>query len=238
MQYNIMENKKILIIDDDKSLCQSLEIGLRRSGAEVLTASNGKSGLQKFYEQHPDVVVLDIRMPEMDGWETCRMIRLVSDTPIIMLTSVSQEHEIVRGLRKGADDYVTKPFSNAILSARIEALLRRTGGQTASAEDDIYEDGYLHMDLANRVVMKKDERVKLSSTEFRLLEYLFENAGRTLSYESILTNVWGWECQQSVEYVHVYTSRLRTKLERDPRQSEYIVTEHGFGYGFFKRSKT
>lgn len=231
-----MENKTILIIDDDKSLCQSLEIGLRRNGAEVLTATNGKSGLQKFYERHPDLVVLDIRMPEMDGWEACRLIRLVSDTPIIMLTSVSQENEIVRGLRKGADDYVTKPFSHAILSARIEALLRRTNGQRVS-DDDTYEDGHLHIDLTNRIVMKNEERIKLSSTEFRLLEYLFENAGRTLSYESILTNVWGWECQQSVEYVHVYTSRLRTKLERDPRQAEYIVTEHGFGYGFFKRSK-
>lgn len=233
-----MENKKILIIDDDKSLCQSLEIGLRRNGAEVLTASNGKSGMQKFYEQHPDLVVLDIRMPEMDGWETCRMIRLVSDTPIIMLTSVSQEHEVVRGLRKGADDYVTKPFSHAILSARIEALLRRSVGQRTNDESHLYNDGYLSIDVANRLVLKQEERVKLSSTEFRLLEYLYENAGRMLGYESILTHVWGWECQQSVEYVHVYVSRLRTKLERDPRQAEYFITEHGFGYGFFKRSKS
>lgn len=232
-----MENKKILIIDDDKALCQSLEIGLKRSGADVFIANNGQTGLQKFYESRPDVIVLDIRMPEVDGWETCRLIRMVSNVPIIMLTSVCQEHEVVRGLRKGADDYVTKPFSHAILSARIEALLRRTSGQSGGANESIYDDGFLRIDPENRLVEKENERIKLSSTEFRLLEYLFENAGRMLSYESILANVWGWECQQSVEYVHVYTSRLRTKLERDPRNAQYFVTEHGFGYGFFKRSK-
>jgi len=106
----LLQNKKILVIDDDKALCQNLEIGLSRQGALVASANNGQSGLKKFYEMQPDLVILDLRMPEMDGWETCRLIRLVAQTPIIMLTSVAQEHEVVRGLRKGADDYVTKPF--------------------------------------------------------------------------------------------------------------------------------
>lgn len=230
----MIQNKKILIVDDDKALCQSLEIGLTRQGAQVLTAYNGQAGLQKFYEQQPDLVVLDLRMPEMDGWETCRLIRLVSTVPIIMLTSASQDHEIVRGLRKGADDYVPKPFSHEVLSARIEALLRRADYQAPSVAGQIYDDGYLLIDVEHRIVKKAGQRVKLSTVEFKLLSYLFEHAGRPMSNEAILGHVWGWENQQSIEYVHVYVSRLRTKLEKEVREPHYLVTEYGFGYGFYK----
>ncbi len=227
-----LQNKKILIIDDDKALCQSLEIGLSRQGAKVWSANNGQSGLKKFYEQQPDTVILDLRMPEMDGWETCRLIRLVAQTPIIMLTSVAQEHEVIRGLRKGADDYVTKPFSHEILLARIATVLRRTEQQNATDGDQPYNDGYLQIDFEQRLVMRGGERIKLSAIEFRLLQYLFENAGQILTSEAILTHVWGWESQQNVEYVHVYLSRLRAKLEKDPRNAQYFVTERGLGYSF------
>jgi DNA-binding response OmpR family regulator len=230
----LLQNKKILVIDDDKALCQNLEIGLSRQGALVTSANNGQSGLKKFYETHPDLVILDLRMPEMDGWETCRLIRLVAQTPIIMLTSVAQEHEVVRGLRKGADDYVTKPFSHDILLARVAALLRRSSQFTVSDNSYDYDDGYLQIDFDRRIVSKAGERIKLSATEFRLLRYLFDHAGRALTNEAILNNVWGEESQQNVEYVHVYLSRLRTKLEKDPRNAQYIVTEYGLGYRFYK----
>jgi DNA-binding response OmpR family regulator len=231
---NILENKKILVIDDDKSLCQNLDIGLSRCGATVISANNGHSGLKKFYEARPDLIILDLRMPEMDGWETCRLIRMVAQTPIIMLTSVAQEHEVVRGLRKGADDYITKPFSHDILLARAEAVLRRTEPPSSGENGHDYDDGYLLINFEQRVVSKAGERIKLSATEFRLLRYLFENAGRPLTNEEILTHVWGWESQHNVEYVHVYLSRLRAKIEKDPRNAQYIVTEHGFGYTFYK----
>ena len=230
----LLQNKKILVIDDDKALCQNLEIGLARQGALVSSANNGQSGLKKFYEAPPDLVILDLRMPEMDGWEACRLIRMVAQTPIIMLTSVAQEHEVVRGLRKGADDYVTKPFSHDILLARVEAILRRTTPQTIDGNGHDYDDGYLLINFEQRIVSKGGERIKLSATEFRLLRYLFENAGRLLTNEAILTQVWGWESQHNVEYVHVYLSRLRAKIEKDPRNAQYIVTEHGFGYSFHK----
>lgn len=229
-----MQQKKILIVDDDKALVQSLEIGLMRQGAHVITAGNGQSGLQRFYEQQPDLVILDLRMPEMDGWEACRLIRLVSAAPIIMLTSASQDHEIVRGLRKGADDYVTKPFSPEVLTARIESLLRRTDRHAPQTTGQQYDDGYLAIDLEQHIVRKAGERVKLSTVEYRLLSYLFEHAGRPQATNAILNHVWGWESQQSVEYVHVYISRLRTKLEKEPREPQYLITEYGFGYGFYK----
>lgn len=234
----MIHNKKILIIDDDKALSQSLEIGLTRQGARVLTAGNGQTGLQKFYEHQPDLVILDLRMPEMDGWEACRLIRLVSNVPIIMLTSANQEHEVVRGLRRGADDYVTKPFSPEVLLARIESLLRRAESQAPQPTGQPYDDGYLYIDLEQRLVKKASERVKLSTVEFRLLSYLFEHSGRPLANDAILTHVWGWESQQSVEYVHVYVSRLRTKLEKDPRAPQYLLTEYGFGYGFYRLRNT
>ena len=142
----MIQNKKILIIDDDKALTQSLEIGLSRQGAQIITAGNGQTGLQKFYANQPDLVILDLRMPEMDGWEACRLIRLVSNVPIIMLTSANQDHEVVRGLRKGADDYVTKPFSPDVLTARIESLLRRADVQTVQQTEQVYDDGYLFID--------------------------------------------------------------------------------------------
>lgn len=229
-----LQNKKILVIDDDKALCQTLEIGLGRQGALVVSAYNGQAGLKKFYEAQPDLVLLDLRMPEMDGWETCRLIRLVAQTPIIILTSVAQEHEVVRGLRKGADDYVTKPFSHEILLARVEAVLRRSSLPVTNDSGPDYDDGYLLINFDQRIVSKGGAQVKLSATEFRLLRYLFGNAGRTVTSEAILTHVWGWESQQNVEYVHVYLSRLRAKLEKDPRHAQYIITEHGFGYSFYK----
>ncbi len=227
-----MQTKKILIVDDDINLCQSVKIGFTKAGAEVFTAIDGRTGLQQFYKHQPDLVILDVRMPEMDGWETCRQMRLLSNVPIIMLTSLNQDQEIIRGLNYGADDFVTKPFSRDVLAARVSALLRRAEFPTDAEDQATYSDDYLSIDLEKRQVYVEGEPVRLTSTEFRLLAYLLQNAGRTLTYQNILVNVWGWEYQNNVDYVHVYLSHLRRKIEKDTREPRYLLNEHSIGYRF------
>ena len=232
-----MENKTVLIIDDDVNLCQIVKFAFTRAGAQVYTALNGREGLREFYEHRPDLVLLDIRMPDMDGWETCRQIRLLSNIPIIMLTTMNQDGEIVQGLNHGADDFVTKPFSHEVLMARARAVLRRADAPTFGEQSTDYHDSYLAVDLKTRRVFVRGEPVKLTATEFRLLSYLLDNADRILTYEIILNNVWGEEYQQSIDYVHVYLSHLRRKLEEDPRRPRYLMTEHGVGYRFERHMK-
>jgi DNA-binding response OmpR family regulator len=229
-----MEEKKILVIDDDVNLLQSIKFTFVRAGAEVITAVDGREGLHRFYEDCPDLVILDVRMPDIDGWETCRQIRLFSNVPIIMLTTLNKDEEVIRGLDYGADDFVTKPFSREVLLARARALLRRSEspgelGQTT------YSDDHLYISLEKRRVLVRGEPVQLTATEFRLLAYLLQNAGQVLTHRTILDKVWGWEYQDSVDYVHVYLSHLRRKLEEDPRNPRYLMTERGIGYRFEKR---
>jgi len=232
-----MRGKKILVIDDDINLCHSIQIDFARAGAIVHTATDGKAGLKIFYQHQPDLVILDIRMPVMNGWETCRNIRLVANTPIIMLTSVNQEQDMVRGLQLGADDFVTKPFSRDVLFARVQAVLRRTELAPKSQSKSFFQDSYLQIDLEQRQVLVENEPVKLTSTEFRLLSHLFENIGRTLPYQSILKQVWGWEYENEIDYVHVYMSHLRHKLEEDPRNPRYLLNEHSKKYRFASQPK-
>lgn len=227
-----MQDKKILVVDDDINLCHSIKIGFSKEGAQVFTAIDGRTGLQQLYEHKPDLVILDIRMPEMDGWETCRQIRMLSNVPIIMLTSLNQEHEIIRGLNYGADDFVTKPFSRDVLAARVAAVLRRADLPSESKHQTSFADDYLTIDIERRKVLVDGEPVKLTSTEFRLLVYLLQHADKTLTYQNILVNVWGWEYQNNIDYVHVYLSHLRRKIEADPRAPRYLVNEHGYGYRF------
>jgi two-component system KDP operon response regulator KdpE len=236
-----MQGKKILVIDDDINLCHSIKIDFSRAGATVFTATDGQSGLQQFYQHQPDLVILDIRMPVMNGWETCRQIRLLAQTPIIMLTSVNQEQDMVRGLNYGADDFVTKPFSRDVLAARVNAVLRRTekpAKESDSGESVAYRDDKLVIDLKRRQVLLDGELVKLTSTEFKLLAYLVEHAGQILPYQTILTNVWGWEYQNDIDYVHVYISHLRRKIEREPRNPHYLINEHGVGYTFARQLRS
>lgn len=234
----MIENKKILVIDDDINLCQSLRIGLEREGASVITANDGRAGVRQAYEHHPDLILLDIRMPEMNGWETCRQIRNLSNVPIIMLTSLNKDQDIVRALEYGADDFVSKPFSRDVLVARARAVLRRTHTAKPEAHDDVYADGYLTVDRTRRQVLIDGEPVKLSSTEYKLLTHLMDSMGQTLTYKSILTNVWGWEYKDSVDYVHVYMSHLRRKIEPNSRKPIYLLTDHGVGYSFCKNLST
>lgn len=228
------KGEKILIIDDDVTLLNLLTQSLSKAGYKVVTASNGLAGLQKMYEEHPDLIILDVMMPRMDGWETCRRIREMSQVPIIMLTAKDEEADKIKGFKYGVDDYVTKPFSFAELTARVGAVLKRTRQRPPEPEPAVYQIDNLVIDLENRRVTKDGKPLDLTPTEYRLLATLVENAGRVLSHEQLLTNVWGPEYVDDTGYVKRYIWYLRQKLEDDPSNPQYIITERGFGYRFRK----
>lgn len=232
----MIQGKKILLIDDDIYIREIVTETMTKEGADIVTAENGIEGLRLFYASQPDLVLLDVMMPQMTGWEICRQIRQLSDVPIIMLTSMSKEDDVVRGLDIGAVDYVTKPFSAKILAARVRTALRRPPGDTPAEQESQLEieDDYLTVDLAAHRITIQGEPIKLTKTEFRLLAYLVKNAGLVLTFQQILENVWGWDYQDSVQYVHVYVSRLRQKIEPDTQNPRYLLTEYGIGYRFSK----
>jgi two-component system KDP operon response regulator KdpE len=227
-----MEAKaKLLLIDDDVTLIKALEIYLVRAGYIVTMANNGAEGLKQLYAQRPDMVILDVMMPQMDGWETCQRIREMSTVPVIMLTARGQESDRVMGLKMGADDYVAKPFSLKELEARIEAILRRTQAVPEKAKARVvYVTNDLIVDAERWEVRKNGEHVEMTSTELRLLFYLVENAGRVLSHRQLLENVWGPEYADNAEYTKLFIWRLRQKVEDDPAHPKYILTERGVGY--------
>ncbi len=224
----------LLIIDDDLVLLGLLRQFLERQGYTVETAANGLAGLQRAYEVRPDLVVLDVMMPRMDGWEVCARLREVSQVPIIMLTAKDEEGDKIRGFRLGVDDYVTKPFSFAELAARVGAVLNRARRPQPMARPRLYMIGNLVVDLDNLRVTKNGQPVSLTPTEFRLLSVLVENAGRVLTHEQLLDQVWGYEYAGDTGYVKRYIWYLRQKLEDDPNNPKYILTERGFGYSFRK----
>jgi len=222
----------LLIIEDDAKLANALKLYFGKLGYEVIVAANGLEGLQQMYVHRPDLIILDVMMPRMDGWETCRRIRELSDVPIIMLTARGQEADKVRGLKLGADDYVAKPFSLKELEARVEAVLRRTRLPPHSKEAVLYADEELVIDSERWEVRRQGKPVELTATERRLLFYLAENAGRILTHQQILERVWGPEYINDTDYVKLYIWRLRQKIERDPSHPRYILTERGIGYKF------
>lgn len=229
--------KKILVVDDDAALVRLFEQILTGKGYEMLKASNGQEALRLFFAHKPDLVLLDIVMPEMDGWQTCSRIRDLSDVPIIMLTGQQKnEDDIVRGLDYGADDYLLKPVGSKELLARVRAILRRAELPPAlDVEKRVtYSDDYLAMDIAERKVMVNGKRVKLTPIEFRLLTLLVENAGRILTHQQLLEKVWGWEYADDLDYVRIYISHLRRKIEPESTTPRYIITEPGVGYYFQK----
>ena len=229
--------KKILVIDDDSGFLRLVDQILTQQGFEVFKAGNGQEGLRLLFTGKPDLVLLDVVMPRMDGWQTCQRIREISDIPIIMLTGKHKaEDDIVRGLDYGADEYLLKPVGNRELVARVRAVLRRTElPSTPGAHKEItYTDGFLTVDITERKVMVNGERVKLTPREFRLFALLVENAGRIVTHRQILEKVWGWEYTDDLDYVRIYISHLRQKIEPDPALPRYIVTEPGVGYRFHK----
>ncbi len=230
-------DKKTLIIDDDQIFLKLVDQVLSQQGFEVLKAGSGQEGLRLLFAEKPDLVLLDVAMPGMDGWQTCQRIREISDIPIIMLTGKRNgEEDIVRGLDYGADEYLFKPVGNKELVARARAVLRR-GELPSSAEakrEVTYADDFLTVDIAERRIMVNGERVKLTPREFRLFALLIENTGRILTHSQLLEKVWGWEYTDDLDYVRIYISHLRHKIEPDPALPRYIITEPGVGYSFQK----
>lgn len=232
-----MHGRKVLIIEDDLDLQNLLVRAFSREGAEVFAAADGQGGLRRFYDLQPDLVILDLLMPILDGWKTFARIRSFSDVPIIVLSVLGEDDDIVRGLDAGAADYLAKPFSVPVLLARARATLRDKPPFPVPESVTAYGDGYLTIDLERRRVSVRDQQVHLSDIEYRLLSYLFQNAGRALGYQEILDHVWGLRCANDSKYVHIYLWRLRQKLEEDPQNPEYLVTERGRGYRFQKRGR-
>jgi DNA-binding response OmpR family regulator len=231
-----LQDRKILVIDDDPEILELLQLLLSGVGARVDTALGAAAGLRQFYAFRPDLVLLDLMMPGMSGWQVCERLRELSDVPIIMLTALSNDQEIARGLQSGADDYITKPFTQDVLLARMQAVLRRAGQADLPPPTPSYDDGHLAINLEQRQVQVDGAPVRLTPTEYRLLAYLYQHAGQMRTYDQILENVWGPECEGSVQYIHVYLHRLRHKLEAEPNQPCYLLTEAGVGCRFKPQS--
>jgi two-component system KDP operon response regulator KdpE len=225
----------LLIIDDDETLGQLLASSLRPRGFEVTCTQGGLEGIRKTFEIHPDVVILDVMMPEMDGWETCRRLREITDIPIIMLTAKAQQQNIIQGFQLGVDDYLTKPFNVLELEYRIRAILRRTEQPERKSAAN-YDDGHLKVDLERRQVMLDNQVIHLTPTEFRLLSYMVRHKGHVLPHKHLLAEVWGSSYQDATECLSLYVRYLREKLEKEPSAPEYIRTEWGRGYWFAPRT--
>jgi two-component system KDP operon response regulator KdpE len=221
----------ILVVDDDKELARLLSATLKKEGYQILCAHDGVEGLLMLKEERPDLVLLDLMLPRMDGWETCRRIRDYSNVPIIMLTALGSERDMVKGLELGADDYIVKPYRLSELRARIHAGLRRYK-YSLSGDSTIEIDERLAIDRANARLLVDGQHVELSPIEYKLLRCFVDNAGRILSHQVLLTQVWGWEYLDQTHYLKVYVYQLRKKMEKDPHEPRYILTERGLGYRF------
>lgn len=224
--------KRVLVVDDEPRMIEFIRMNLELEGFQVLEAQNGLEALESIRTNLPDVVVLDIMMPQIDGYETLRMLREFSNIPVIMLTAKGEEDDKVRGLELGADDYMTKPFGPRELSSRIRAVLRRADMPSAPQQAVLQVDDYLSIDFNQRQVIVGNEYVKLRPTEYRLLYHLVENAGWTVPHEQLLAKVWGYEYRDEAHYVRLYVNYLRDKIEPDSSHPRYILTERGVGYRF------
>ncbi len=224
--------KRILVVDDEPRMRRFIHMNLDLEGYQVLEASNGLEAIKRVREDLPDLVLLDVMMPEMDGFETLREIRQFSNVPVIMLTVKGDEDDKVRGLELGADDYVTKPFGPRELSSRIKAVLRRAEIPTPAEQSVVRVDDRLQIDFNLRQVIVDGQVIKLRPTEYRLLYHLVNNAGWTMPHETLLAKVWGHEYRDETHYLRLYITYLRQKIEKDPANPQYILTERGIGYRF------
>jgi two-component system KDP operon response regulator KdpE len=222
---------KILFIEDDLNFSYLLCEQLGDDGFEVICGRDGVEGLRMLQEHTPDLVLLDVMMPRMDGWETCRLIRELSDVPIIIMSCRTTALDKVRGLELGADDYISKPFDYGELLARIQAALRRSN-LPVTPREIVRVDERLAIDKSRRKILVDGTPVKLSAVEYRLLSCFLDHAGHILTHKSILTQVWGWEYADETSYLKVYIHHLRKKIELDPKNPRYILTEWGLGYRF------
>ena len=227
---------KVVVIDDAPDIAEvvTLCFQLRWSGTTVVSAGDGTKGLELIEAENPDVVILDIGLPDMDGFQVLREIRRFSQVPVIMLTVKGEDTDIAKGLELGADDYIVKPFSHIELIARVQAVLRRVKGLSVTSEQRPFVSGKLAVDFANNEVSLDGKPVKLTSTESRLLYYLIKNEGRLLSHENLLRKVWGESYVDARDLLRVHIQHLRQKLGDSIESPEIIVTEHGMGYKFVR----
>jgi two-component system KDP operon response regulator KdpE len=225
-------NPTVLVVDDETSLRDFVRRNLEVRGYSVLTASNGLEALAIFNTHIVSLVILDVMMPRMDGLETIRRIRQNSTTPIIILSALGEETDKIQALNLGADDYLTKPFGVGELLARVQAVLRRAQWIETPVREGQIVRGEIVSDLERHKVMVRGQEIELTPTEFSLLVYLMEHAGKVLPHQTILKNVWGPEYGREAEYLRVYIGRLRQKIEKDPSDPEYLFTERGIGYSF------
>ena len=234
-----LERRRILVVDDEERMVRFIRMNLEHDGFQVNEAFNGKQAIQKMRDVTPDLILLDVMMPDLDGFEVLETVREFSNVPVIMLTAKGEEEDRVRGLEGGADDYITKPFSPRELVSRIKAVLRRTEGVSGSMHGLLEIDRRLKIDFDRREIWLEGKLVKLRPTEYRLLFHLVQNAGWVVSHDQLLQKVWGYEYRDEPHYVRLYINYLRQKLEKDPADPQYILTERGVGYRFvdYKRAK-
>ncbi len=231
-----MIGKKILIIDDDPDFLKWISLIFKEAGAQTFTARDGLEGMGTLFTQQPDLIILDIMMPDLDGFQICHRIRQFSNTPLMMISALEQDRLLLQGLEAGADDFLSKPINPEILLARARAVMRRSRQKNAGPDVFNYDDGRLVIDFEKHRVLIEDKEIKLTPVEFRLLAYMATNVSRVLSYEQILFNIWGNEYMGNDDYVHVYVSYLRSKIEQDPKEPRYIQSIHGIGYIFEKQT--
>ncbi len=225
-------HRRILVVDDEERMVRFIRLNLEHDGFDVNEAYNGTQAIEKVRDTLPDLVLLDVMLPDIDGFEVLQLIREVNDVPVIMLTAKGEEEDRVRGLELGADDYVTKPFSPRELVSRVRAVLRRIEALRGDAHGQIEVDDRLKIDFDRREVWVEGELVKLRPTEYRLLFHLVNNAGWVMTHDQLLAKVWGYEYRDEPHYVRLYVNYLRQKLEKNPSDPKYILTERGVGYRF------
>ncbi len=230
-----VKGKRILVVDDELPIQRILRKNLTVEGYDVLVASDGKQAIEMARLHQPDLILLDLHLPgEVDGLGVCLQVRQWTQTPIIVLSAITEERQKVRALDLGADDYLTKPFGNEELQARVRACLRRAMTNTDGDGPEVLysDDGYLNMNVASRQVRAGDQEVRLTPTEFELLRQLMLYAGKVLTHRSLLRAVWGPEYGEEADYLRVYVRQLRLKIEKEPSRPRYIITEPGIGYVF------
>lgn len=232
MTDDIYKNRRILVVDDEERMVRFIRLNLEHDGFQVVEANRGADAIQRLRDSLPDVILLDVMMPDLDGFEVLKMVREISTVPVIMLTAKGDEDDRVHGLELGADDYVTKPFSPRELVSRVRAVLRRVEAGGGGIRGLIEVDDRLKIDFDRREVWVDGKLVKLRPTEYRLLYHLVQNAGWVVTHDQLLAKVWGYEYRDEPHYVRLYINYLRQKLERDPANPQYILTERGVGYRF------
>jgi DNA-binding response OmpR family regulator len=223
---------KILVVDDEEEFIKILTVAFQvyRPGYTLIAAYAGTEALAKTDVEDPDLVVLDVMLPDIDGFEVCRRLRARADIPVILLTAKDREEDIVQGFEVGADDYITKPFSYRTLMVRVDALLRRTGAMPGAQRPGLLRWGDLTFDFTQRQVRLRGKNLDLTDKEYRILEELARNAGDVVSHGALLTRIWGQEYLDEPQYLKTYIYRLRRKIEADPRHPRYILTRYGGGY--------